>query len=182
MSHITADEIIAANVLGIARGVRDAVVASATSTGSTRATMQRGSGNIPQLMAALRNMAIGLLRGAGHTNIVESLSTNGSSAGESTGSRWHRIRNLNSSAAHAGPVALIPYLAGRVHPLLQFVAALLWSILACLGNISYGSTGGNGYNEECSAFCSVLAGPDVLGDERCIIWRTRRILQDNPTS
>ena len=27
-------------------------------------------GNIPQLMAALRNTAIGLLRGAGHTNIA----------------------------------------------------------------------------------------------------------------
>lgn len=29
------------------------------------------SGNIPQLMAALRNTAIGLLRGAGHTNIAK---------------------------------------------------------------------------------------------------------------
>jgi hypothetical protein len=29
------------------------------------------SGNIPQLMAALRNTAIGLLRGAGDTNIAK---------------------------------------------------------------------------------------------------------------
>jgi hypothetical protein len=72
MSHTTAAEIItAANALGIARGARNAVVASATHTDSTRSTMQRGSGNIPQLMAALRNTAIGLPRGAGHTNIAK---------------------------------------------------------------------------------------------------------------
>jgi len=33
--------------------------------------MQRGSGNISQLMVALRNTAIGLLREAGHTYIVK---------------------------------------------------------------------------------------------------------------
>jgi hypothetical protein len=32
---------------------------------------QERSGNIPQLMAALRNTVIGLLRGAGYTNIAQ---------------------------------------------------------------------------------------------------------------
>jgi len=124
MGHITANEIMtAANAFGIARGARDAFVALATSRGSTRATMQRGSGDIPQLMAVLCNMTIRLLRSAGHTNIVESLSTNGSPAGESTGSRCHRIRNLNSSAAHAGPVALIPHL--RAVSTAHFILSLL---------------------------------------------------------